>query len=70
MLTFASFNERASRAVNSAATATAGVAKAEQMVAQLEGVKGEVSNVKADDPSKTSGAYHVEFDVSLPNFLD
>ncbi|MGI9101202.1 MAG: DUF3857 domain-containing protein [Terriglobales bacterium] len=41
-----------------------------QMVAQLEGLRGEVSDVKAGDPSDTRGPYHLEFDVAVPNFLD
>ncbi len=39
-------------------------------VAQMAGLKGDVSNLKADDPSDNSGPFHLEFDISQPNFLD
>ncbi len=40
------------------------------VVAQLEGVRGDVTNLKADDPNDNRGAFHLEFDVAQPNFLD
>ena len=39
-------------------------------VAQMAGLKGDVSNLKVDDPSDNSGPFHLEMDISQPNFLD
>lgn len=41
-----------------------------QVVAQLEGIRGEVSNLKVDDPSDNRGPFRLEFDIAQPNFLD
>jgi tetratricopeptide (TPR) repeat protein len=41
-----------------------------QTVAYLQGLRGDVSNVKADNPADNAGPYHLEFDLSQPNFLD
>ncbi|MBZ5568001.1 MAG: DUF3857 domain-containing protein [Acidobacteriia bacterium] len=41
-----------------------------QVVAQLEGLRGDVSNLKADDPSDNRGPLHLEFDIAQSNFLD
>ena len=39
-------------------------------VAQLEGLRGDVSDLKVDDPSDNRGPFHLEFDIAQPNFLD
>ena len=41
-----------------------------QTVAYLQGLRGEVSNVKAGNPADNTGPYHLEFDIAQPNFLD
>jgi tetratricopeptide (TPR) repeat protein/transglutaminase-like putative cysteine protease len=41
-----------------------------QVVAQLEGLRGDISNLRADDPSDNRGPFHLEFDIAQPNFLD
>jgi len=41
-----------------------------QAVAQLEGLRGDINNLKVDDPSDNRGPFHVEFDITQPNFLD
>jgi tetratricopeptide (TPR) repeat protein len=41
-----------------------------QAVAQLEGLRGDVTNLKVDDPSDNRGPFHLEFDITQPNFLD
>jgi tetratricopeptide (TPR) repeat protein len=41
-----------------------------EAVAQLEGLHGEISNLKVDDPSDNRGPFHLEFDITEPNFLD
>jgi tetratricopeptide (TPR) repeat protein/transglutaminase-like putative cysteine protease len=40
------------------------------LVAQLEGLRGDVANLKVDDPADNRGPFHVEFDIAQPNFLD
>ncbi len=39
-------------------------------VAQLEGLRGDVTGLKVDDPSDNRGPFHIEFDIAQPNFLD
>ncbi len=39
-------------------------------IAYLQGLRGEASDVKADDPAKSMGPYHVEYNVEVPNFLE
>ena len=39
-------------------------------VEQMVGLHGDVSNLKADDPSDNRGPFHLEFDLTQPNFLD
>ncbi len=41
-----------------------------QFVAAAEGMRGKVSNLKADDPADNRGPFHLEFDIDQPNFLD
>ncbi len=40
------------------------------VVAQLEGLRGDVTNLKVDDPNDNRGPFHLEFDIAQPNFLD
>ena len=39
-------------------------------IAYLQGLRGEASDVVADDPAKSMGPYHVEYNVEVPNFLE
>ncbi len=41
-----------------------------ETVAQMEGLSGDITNIKADDPADNRGPFHLEFDLSKPNFLD
>jgi len=41
-----------------------------QMVAYSDGLIGQVTDVKPSDPADTSGPFHLEYRVSIPNFLD
>ena len=39
-------------------------------LAWMQGLRGDAKDVKADDPGKSMGPYHVEYTVEVPNFLD
>ncbi len=39
-------------------------------IAAMNGMRAEISDLKADDPAGAPGVYHVEFDVAVANFLD
>ncbi len=39
-------------------------------IAYLQGLRGEAKDVTADDPTKSMGPYHVEYNVEVPNFLE
>ncbi len=41
-----------------------------QLVAILDGFRGEVSEVKANDPAATENPFEFEFEVSQPSYLD
>jgi Flp pilus assembly protein TadD/transglutaminase-like putative cysteine protease len=41
-----------------------------QTIAALDGIHGEVTNVKPGDPSDTQNPFELEIDYSQPNFLD
>lgn len=41
-----------------------------QIVAYSGGLQGEVTEVTASDPAATQEPYHLEYKVSMPNFLD
>ncbi|MFI5111289.1 MAG: DUF3857 domain-containing protein [Terriglobales bacterium] len=41
-----------------------------KVVAQLEGLRGDVSELKVDDPADNRGPFHIEFNIAQPNFLD
>jgi tetratricopeptide (TPR) repeat protein len=48
-------------------------AKWEQLVKRMDslsGLEGEVSNLKVGDPAATKQPFQVEYDLSMPNFLD
>ncbi len=48
-------------------------AKWEQLVKRMDtmsGIEGEVSNLKVGDPAATKVPFQVDYDVSIPNFLD
>ncbi len=48
-------------------------AKWEQLVKRMDtmsGIEGEVSNLKVGDPANTKIPFEVDYDVSVPNFLD
>ena len=39
-------------------------------IAYMQGLRGDAKDVTADDPAKSMGPYHVEYNVEVPNFLD
>jgi tetratricopeptide (TPR) repeat protein len=41
-----------------------------KVIAYMQGFRGDPSDLKADDPAKSMGPYHVSYTVEVPNFLD
>ena len=41
-----------------------------KVIAYMQGLRGEASDVQADDPGKSMGPYHVSYTVEVPNFLE
>ncbi|MGH9521978.1 MAG: DUF3857 domain-containing protein, partial [Terriglobales bacterium] len=41
-----------------------------KVIAYMQGLRGDASDVQADDPAKSMGPYHVSYTVEVPNFLE